>query len=172
MTGRSSWGFGMGKVYIGQTRKTGKGIFAESFIKKGDPIFIWKGRLVIQSYSPTGAKVGQRWLGMGRNLWLKSDKSNPGYYINHSCRPNAGFRGSVTVVAMRDIKKGKEITIDYSMTEEDPWWRMQCQCGQRSCRKLIRSIQFLPRNVFERYRSFMKPFFVKSYEKSGKDRYA
>ncbi len=39
----------------------------------------------------------------------------PQHYINHSCNPNAGFKGQIFMVAMRKIKRGEEITYDYAM---------------------------------------------------------
>jgi hypothetical protein len=39
-------------------------------------------------------------------------------YTNHSCDPNAGFGSSpISLVAMRDVQVGEEITFDYAMSE-------------------------------------------------------
>ena len=35
--------------------------------------------------------------------------------INHSCSPNAGFRGQIFLVALRAIEPGEELTFDYAM---------------------------------------------------------
>ena len=37
-------------------------------------------------------------------------------FFNHSCNPNAGFRGQIFLVAMRDIDVNEEITF------VTPWW--------------------------------------------------
>lgn len=37
--------------------------------------------------------------------------------FNHSCEPNAGFRSSIVLEAIRDIKAGEEITFDYAFCE-------------------------------------------------------
>lgn len=59
-------------------------------------------------------------------------------YVNHSCQPNAGFGGNILVVAMRDIKPGEEITIDYAMQWADPTLRLSgCNCNNQSCRKVV-----------------------------------
>lgn len=58
-------------------------------------------------------------------------------YVNHSCEPNAGFGGNILVVAMRDIEPGEEITIDYAMDRTDSEFRLVCNCGASSCRKVI-----------------------------------
>jgi len=64
------------------------------------------------------------------------------FRINHACEPNAGFSGQITLVAMRDIAVGEEITYDYAMTDietalEAPWTPEQCLCKKESCRSLI-----------------------------------
>ena len=37
-----------------------------------------------------------------------------GERINHSCDPSVGFSGAIALVALRDIKKGEPITLDYA----------------------------------------------------------
>src|SRR5581483_9765011 len=54
-------------------------------------------------------------------------------YMNHSCAPNCGVRGSVAVVARRDVAAGEELTFDYGTTDTDRW-TLACQCGAEHCR--------------------------------------
>ena len=63
---------------------------------------------------------------------------NGTHYINHSCRPNAFMqtvRGHLLVLALRDIRPGEEITVDYvdSMHSD----RKRCTCGVPGCRGTI-----------------------------------
>jgi uncharacterized protein len=63
---------------------------------------------------------------------------NGTHYINHSCAPNAYMRtvyGHVLFFALRDIKRGEEITIDYEDTLHPDSKR--CFCGAQSCRGTI-----------------------------------
>jgi len=64
---------------------------------------------------------------------------------------------------MQNIKKGEEITIDYSITEDDPYWKMTCVCGQIECRKVIQSIRFLPKKLFRKYKQHIPEWLKKSY---------
>jgi len=32
---------------------------------------------------------------------------------------------------MENIKKSEQITIDYSITEDDPNWNMKCECREK-----------------------------------------
>ena len=55
-------------------------------------------------------------------------------YINHSCEPNAFMRvvpgDRVAFFALRDIRPGEEITINY----RDPNHPEVCRCGADKCR--------------------------------------
>jgi D-alanine-D-alanine ligase len=55
---------------------------------------------------------------------------------NHSCSPNTGYEG-LNVIALGDIKKGDELTIDYASFLDDTMEPFLCQCGSKNCRKVI-----------------------------------
>ncbi|MBI5892633.1 MAG: SET domain-containing protein-lysine N-methyltransferase [Deltaproteobacteria bacterium] len=82
-----------------------------------------------------------------------------------SCNPNAGIKGNITFVALKNIRKDKEITFDYSISEHDVFWKMKCCCEQRGCRKIISSIQFLPIKTFKKYLPYIPTYFKKVYLK-------
>jgi SET domain-containing protein len=66
---------------------------------------------------------------------------NGTHYINHSCKPNAFMKtlyGHVLFFALRDIKSGEEITIDYEQTLLPDSRR--CHCGAPNCRGTINKI--------------------------------
>ena len=155
----------MEKVYIKKSKIAGKGIFANHNIKKNETILIFSGKVVKDSYGPN-YQIGSKWLGIGKCVWLNISKDNPGRFTNHSCNPNAGFNGNRTLVAMKNIKKNEEITFNYSITEDDPYWKMKCSCRSKNCRKTIRSIRFLPNNLFQKYKLFIPKWLQKSYLQS------
>ncbi len=83
----------------------GKGLFATTRIKKGTLIGNVKGKKTKRN----GDYV----------LWI-SDKQgflvqNEMKYINHSSKPNAAYYDDLTVVALKNIKAGEEITHHYQM---------------------------------------------------------
>lgn len=147
----------MEKIQINRTKNTGKGLFANISFKKNQALFTVEGKVKFESYD-SKYWIGARWFGIGDKTWLSTSKNCYAYYLNHSCNPNSGIRDKVVIVAMRDIKKGEEITLDYSITEADPNWKMKCKCGNRNCRSIIRSIQFLPEEVYQRYEPFVPEF--------------
>ena len=141
------------KVYIAKTKYAGKGIFALKPIKKDEVIFIVKGKIVKSGFGPQENKHPNM-IGYNNKTWIMLFKSNPLYYLNHSCNPNAGIKGKVTFIAMKPIKKDEEITLDYSIAEEDSSWRMKCKCMNKNCRKMIRGIQFLDEKLFKKYYNY------------------
>lgn len=55
--------------------------------------------------------------------------------INHSCDPNAYIRDLFSVYTMRDIEKGEEITMSYSLFTNSDWKVPggKCLCGAINC---------------------------------------
>jgi len=63
-----------------------------------------------------------------------------GPYTNHSCDPNIAplfIGGYYADVAVKDIKIGDEITIDYSQFFSSTKWTMDCNCRTLLCRKTV-----------------------------------
>jgi uncharacterized protein len=46
------------------------------------------------------------------------DRMEVGWYLNHSHNPNIAKRPEIGVIALRDIKAGEEILIDYNQLNE------------------------------------------------------
>src|SRR6185437_3811995 len=59
----------------------------------------------------------------------------PACWVNHSCDANA-CGGDGRDVAIRAIKKGEEITVDY-VVEKVPGLSIQCNCGSSKCRGFL-----------------------------------
>jgi uncharacterized protein len=73
------------------------------------------------------------WIGTGLSMVEPTD------FINHSCNPNAGIKGQIQLVAIRDIQAGEEITFDFATVIAE-WVGMDaisCNCGAFDCRKII-----------------------------------
>jgi D-ala D-ala ligase C-terminus/SET domain len=56
---------------------------------------------------------------------------------NHSCQPNAAFTG-LNMVALRDIRPGEELTLDYGTLCDETMMPFQCTCGSPTCRGEVR----------------------------------
>jgi SET domain-containing protein len=56
-------------------------------------------------------------------------------YINHSCDPNCEtdiIRGKIWINAIKDIKKGEELTYDYGY-DMDCYEDHPCRCDSKNC---------------------------------------
>jgi SET domain-containing protein len=119
----------------------GYGTFAKTRIAKGELIIAFGGSVVtLSEWRKLPKAIKKRSLAIHDDLELcprKMDKIGDGDYVNHSCEPNAGLRGQIFLVAMRDIMQDEEITFDYTMVISDPKFRIDCKCGHDSCRKII-----------------------------------
>ncbi|HMO79084.1 MAG TPA: SET domain-containing protein [Candidatus Paceibacterota bacterium] len=157
----------MKDIYICNSKIEGKGVYAGENIKKGEFIQSIKGDLKFKINKNLKDTLGNpNWVGVDKNEWI--DPYKPFKFLNHSCNANTGIRGRVCMYAIRDIREGEEITIDYSTIEADELWEMRCFCGEKKCRKNIKSIHFLPEKEFKRHMPFISTYFKKLYLKTKK----
>lgn len=155
------------KFYVGESKIAGKGIFAARDIKKGEIVFVMKGK-VIRAHMKTKKEAidNPNMIGIDKDTWI--DPKIPGSHINHSCNPNLGTRGRYWFVSLRSVKKEEEMTFDYSISE-DSLWEMKCNCGAKNCRKIIRGIRYLPVSSFMRYLPYIPKYFQEVYLKLHTD---
>ena len=106
------------RVIGGKSGISGKGLFATEQIEKGEEVITLKGKKVRE---PELDKLLEakavRWndpLELGKGMYLLLDDVS--ILANHSCDPNTGVHGKSTLIALRTIKKGEEVTFDYSTT--------------------------------------------------------
>ena len=95
-------------------------------------------------------------------------------FTNHSCSPNARFVFSVHncseslemeeghsvfwhMVACRDIKKGEDITFDYTTTEYTMARPFDCLCGADSCLGSVAGFKFLSPEQKDKRLQFLSP---------------
>jgi hypothetical protein len=94
------------KIYVKNSGIHGKGLFARCYIKKDETIGIIE-------YKPA-AEDGPYVLWVEeQGVLVEGDLK----YINHSDKPNACYYEDLHVVAVKNIKKGEEITHNYG----DDW---------------------------------------------------
>jgi SET domain-containing protein len=122
----------------------GKGCFAAVCFPRGKLIAEYTGERITNAEAERRAK-GRRVLRIcAINTHWSLDGSlggNGTHYINHSCQPNSFMKilyGHIQFYALRDIKPGEEITIDYEYTLHSD--KKRCYCGARLCRGTINKI--------------------------------
>ena len=76
---------------------------------------------------------------LDNNLALNASANpNDMRFINHSCGPNTFMRvmkDRVEFYALKNIKKGEELSCDYGETHHDG--KLPCRCGAKNCRGFI-----------------------------------
>lgn len=139
-------------ICVKETGSMGLGVFATQDIRKGEPVAEFRGPLVeTESLEGIPPEVQDHLynVGVGRYIMVRE----PAVRTNHSCEPSAGIKDDVFLVAMRDIKKGEEVTFDYSTIIADDW-TLKCACGTKSCRGLVGPYRDLPAELKEKYKDY------------------
>jgi uncharacterized protein len=151
----------MKKLYVGRSKIEGKGIYSSEKIKRGEHIAFIEGELVKKkTHSVKEAASIPLWYGITDTIWL-DPKNTIWRYFNHSCEPNTAIVGRRKLIALKSIAPDTELTFDYSMSDGDILWEMDCSCKTPSCRKKIHSIQRIPDHVYKKHLPYVPTFFKK-----------
>ena len=145
----------------------GRAVFADRNISKGETVLVFKGELLHNADIVPGSYEEEHSIQIGPDLYL-GPSGELDDFVNHSCNPNAGLKmieGKLVLVALKKIKKRDEICFDYSTSMEEDRWEMECSCGSRNCRKVIRDFKHLPKKTRQKYfRLGIVPEFISDYE--------
>lgn len=111
-----------------------KGVFANYNFKKGEIVIQWKSNKVltkteVNKLSPTEKHYISNYTPDEYLL-----QQSPERFVNHSCNPNTKVINNCDV-AIKNIKKGDEITSDYSIAHIQQ--HFYCRCNCKNCRKYI-----------------------------------
>jgi hypothetical protein len=128
----------------------GYGIYASRDIKKGEVIFKGEGksqrvitkRFVEKNWNEEDKLHFRRYAyPVSEELFILWD-DDPAEWApqNHSCDPNAFFNG-LNEIALKNIAKGEELTLDYAEFLDENMEPFQCQCGSSNCRGLIMGVK-------------------------------
>jgi uncharacterized protein len=122
------------KVLVKKSKIDGNGVFALRDFKKNEIILHWDISHVLSIETVDSmSKEEKKYISFFNNTYVVMQE--PEKFVNHSCEPNTTAKNFCDV-AVRDIKKGEEITANY--TEELlPNTSMECNCGSSKCKKII-----------------------------------
>ncbi|CAI5995228.1 unnamed protein product [Closterium sp. NIES-64] len=155
-----------------------KGLFALASIRRGEPLLVFAGKLVGLDYLlGSDERVRELSLRVNDHLWQVPDPTRGPEtpdFINHSCDPNCGLEDSVTVVALRNIAPGEELSIDYGSTNagvvRTSSDNFSCHCGASICRGVVTCDDWRLPELRQRLWPFFPPFIkrliVRKSEKS------
>jgi SET domain-containing protein len=135
-----SWRRYYDALYVARSSLVGKGLFAGTAIPRRAKIGEFEGEAIGLREARRRAK-GRRIVAiveLERHA-LDATRSKRGFrFINHSCEPNTFFRCTperAEVYALRAIRRGEELTVDYGESQHDG--KLPCRCGARRCRGFI-----------------------------------
>jgi hypothetical protein len=139
-----------------------RGVFARTDVPAGTLLALWGGDAIdyaqVEALDPDGRR---RSLQVEEGLYLVSRAEGPADWINHSCEPNAGMAGQITLVALRDIRAGEQICYDYAMTDASPYDEFLCQCGAVTCRGRITGNDWALPHLWADYGPHFSPYILR-----------
>jgi SET domain-containing protein len=143
------------KLRVNATPEKGIGVFAEEVLSRGRKIIEFTGPLIREDLIPYPLLPEEDcFLQVDEDMYSVTS-TNMLHQANHSCDPNCAvlINPKPTLFALRDIRKGEELSYDYSVTstKSEALWQMVCRCGSSQCRKLISGFHTIPREKQEVY---------------------
>src|SRR5205823_4392468 len=118
----------------------GRGLFTIRGLRAGETICIVTGEVIDEPEALRREREEQNWYIYWNHAehYIDATHSGVGRYVNHCCAPNAVTvprdNASVTLVALRDIAAGDELTIDYDYPEIYALCqRVNAHCLQSAC---------------------------------------
>jgi len=151
------------KTKIAKSKISGLGLFVTKHIAKNEIVSIKSGHIVDTKTLERLSKVtGNSELQIEDDFFLapltKKEKSATMMYLNHSCEPNIGLEGNIVFVAMRDVKAGEELTMDYAIFDVANRYEMVCNCQTKRCRKIIKGGDWKKLILQKRYKGYFSTF--------------
>jgi SET domain-containing protein len=153
--------------------KGGFGVFANTHIKKDELLCAWGGNIWTREQfaqlpdenQSHGIQIDEE-LFQTYTVYETPDSAD---YVNHSCEPNAGLRGPITLIAIRDISPNEEICFDYAMSDSDPYDEFTCECGTALCRGNVTGNDWQLEELHQRYALYFSPYLKRRIEKLTKE---
>ncbi len=159
------------KSRIRSSRSGGFGIFADGAFSHGELVCVWGGIILTDSELLDLSRLHP-------HLKTHAVEIYPGFFqsstsltsiddaerFSHSCNPNVGLRGHLTLFARRDIDRGEELTIDYQTISIDPNDDFECRCGSDICRRRLTTEILSDQSWLQNNATWLSPLML---EKTG-----
>ena len=130
------------KLYkIKKSNIDNKGLYASRNIKADTVVIHYKGKLITKKETERNPKYDNEKAIYLFNVNSRYDMDgdfeyNTARLINHSCNPNCEVAGKglkLWIFALRDIKKGEELSYDYGFGFDENDKDYVCKCGTKNC---------------------------------------
>jgi hypothetical protein len=131
-----------------------KGLFAVVSIAKDEILIDLNEEETLSSPTRRSLQIGEAKHALGSEETVG--------YLNHSCEPNVFLDfNCLCVRALKDIRAGEEVKINYAATEYEMHDSFRCDCGSPACLRIIRGFKFLTRNEQLRLKPYLAPYLLR-----------
>ena len=129
------------KIQKSDIDKKGRGLYAAKDIKEGTRIIDYIGKIITKKQTEETERFDNAkpiyLFNLNKKYDMDGDVSwNPARLINHSCSNNCDYNGTglkLWVIAIKNIKKGEEITADYGFGYDEDYKQFPCKCRSKNC---------------------------------------
>ena len=151
--------------------KGGFGVFAREAAQAGEVLVVWGGNIVTDEQLETLPPVTQHHsVQIDEGLYLATiGDLEPADYVNHSCEPNLGLRGQISLVALRDISPDEEVCFDYAMTDSTPYDEFECHCGLPTCRRVVAGNDWKLPELWAKYAGYFSPYLQRRIDRLAQE---
>lgn len=141
--------------------KGGHGVFARRPIAQGELLAVFGGTVVSAEQLREASSTFRRLtLQIDEDLFVVSTTEGPADWFNHACDPNAGLRGQLSLVALRSIAAGEEVSYDYAMSDGSAYDEFPCACGALRCRGRVTGSDWQLPELWSRYGDHFSPYLL------------
>jgi hypothetical protein len=150
--------------------KGGWGVFAIQPVTAGELLATWGGHIVPGAgLASLPEETRHLTVQVEDDLYMAiCGEPEAADYFNHCCDPNAGMRGQISLVAMRDISPGEEVCFDYAMTDSSPYDEFDCACGAPGCRGKVCGGDWQNPALQVRYAGYFSPYLQRKIDSLSK----
>lgn len=145
----------------GVDTRGGRGIFATRRLEVGELVAMWGGIVMtldeLAALAPRERDYAVQ-IEEGLILTTPMAEAATADFINHSCEPNLGLDGPISLRVIREILPGDELSFDYAMTDSTPLLEIDCSCGAALCRGRVTSEDWRIPRLREIYDGHFTPY--------------
>ena len=146
----------------------GRGLFAKAPIDAGSIVAVKGGAVMTtEEWQALEPSLGAAEIQVSEDLFIaprnQGEREGSMVFSNHSCEPNIALQGQIIFVAMRDIAAGEELTHDWATTD-DLDYRINCNCGASTCRRVITGRDWMKPELQKKYRGWFCWFLQRKIE--------
>jgi SET domain-containing protein len=154
------------RTEIRESKIHGSGLFATTDIAKNEIVAVKGGHIVDRKIlrERITPRLGPVEIQIDDDLFIApvtdEERESSMLYSNHSCDANLGMRGEITLVAMRDIRAGEELTHDWATTDDDDY-SIACKCDAANCRRILTGKDWQRPELQKKYAGYFSAYLAR-----------